>query len=41
MNSIHLEFIHLTIDFQYAETVRNIGQEYLELINTQYKDGIT
>lgn len=39
MDSIHLESIHMPIDFQYAEAVRNIAQAYLELINTQDKDG--
>lgn len=40
MDSIHLESFHMHIDFQYAEAVRNIGQKYLELINTQDKDWI-
>lgn len=40
MDSIHLESFHIHIDFQYAEAVRNIGQKYLELINTQDKDWI-
>ncbi len=39
MDSIHLESIHMPTDFQYAEAVRNIAQKYLELINTQDKDG--